>query len=116
MKLDAAQQSLLLQQAVLKHMTDMANGVDTQTTAMKVAATKNAEAMAKAVKSKLMQLNSDVVGHSVIPDMVNAIISWFQKLASQGGQLASNFVNNFLSGLKSAWGAVVSWLQSALAN
>src|SRR5260221_14776464 len=111
MNLDAAKQSLLSQQAVLKHMTDMTNGVDTQTTAMKTAATRNTEAMAKAVKSKLMQLNSDVVGHSIIPDMVTSIISWFQKLASQGGQLASNFVNNFLARRKSALGAVVSWLQ-----
>src|SRR6266487_1102613 len=114
MKLDAAQQSLDLQKAVLKHMQAMADGVNTHTGKMDTNATKNAEAMKKHVLAKLMELNNDAVGHSIIPDMATKIAKVFTNLASQASSWGSSLINNFKSGLQSAWNAVVSWVNGAL--
>jgi TP901 family phage tail tape measure protein len=114
MKLDAAKQTLALQQAVLKNMQDMAKGVNKHTGTMDTDATKNAAAMKKHVLAKLMELNNDAVGHSIIPDMVRSITRWFTNMASSALSWGSSLINNFKSGLQSAWNAVVSWVNGAL--
>jgi len=42
-------------------------------------------------------LYDTIVGHSIIPDMVNAIISWFTSLVSKGVALISSIVNRVIS-------------------
>lgn len=45
----------------------------------------------------------ELVGHSVVPDMINGIISWFQKMAS----IVQPIVDTFVKWIKSAWENIV---------
>ena len=78
-----------------------------------------------------------LVGGSIIPDIVNGILSWFGKLKNELNVIVSfiikwisdqwntlvkaatgwgqGIINNLLAGLKSAWQQVVSWFTGALA-
>lgn len=52
-----------------------------------------------------------LVGHSIVPDMVKAIIDWFMKLPKQLFSMISNFVNtiiNFFKNLATSAGTVFS--------
>lgn len=75
-------------------------------------------------------LYDELVGHSIIPDMVNGIISWFEQLPGRAGaaiqsmistilgllnglvtsalQIGANIVNNIAQGIRNAIGAVGS--------
>lgn len=75
-----------------------------------------------------------LVGHSIIPDMINGIINWFQQLperalsaissfassigsfftnlASQAVSWGSDMINNFISGLTNAAGGLISKAES----
>src|SRR6266700_3733276 len=78
-----------------------------------------------------------LVGGSIIPDIVNGILSWFGKLKNELNVIVSfiikwiseqwntlvkaatgwgqGIINNLLAGLKAAWQQVVSWFTGALA-
>ncbi len=78
-----------------------------------------------------------LVGGSIIPDIVNGILSWFGKLKNELNVIVSfiikwisdqwnnlvkaatswgqGIINNLLAGLKSAWQQVVDWFTGALA-
>ena len=64
----------------------------------------------------------ELVGHSIIPDMINAIISWFESLpgkvlnglASLGSdliKLASKAMHMLWDGFKNVWSAVWNWIK-----
>jgi SLT domain-containing protein/phage-related protein len=42
------------------------------------------------------ELWDKLVGHSIIPDMINGIINWFLKLPARLGQIVKNVVNNVI--------------------
>ena len=78
-----------------------------------------------------------LVGGSIIPDIINGILSWFGKLKNELNVIVSfiikwisdqwnnlvkaatgwgqGIINNLLAGLKSAWQQVVDWFTGALA-
>src|SRR6266699_3821524 len=82
-------------------------------------------------------LYQQLVGGSIIPQLINSIVSWFAQLpgrvlsaiASLPGKLAKLFtdlaakatswgaslIDNFLKGLQAAWATVVKWVTDALA-
>jgi len=68
-----------------------------------------------------------LVGGSIIPDLVNGIITWFGKLPGAIGAIfgkliaqasgwGSSLINGFLSGLQAAWAGLMAWVNQALAN
>src|SRR6266567_1685537 len=82
-------------------------------------------------------LYQQLVGGSIVPDLVRAIVTWFASMpgkimsaiASLPGKLAKLFtdlaakatswgaslIDNFLKGLQAAWATVVKWVTDALA-
>jgi len=116
MKLDAAQQSLAMQQAVLKNMQGTADGVNTQTGNMAKNADANAKRMHDNVIKRLIQLNDDAVGHSIIPDMISKIGKAFTDMAAAALSWGSTLIDNFKAGLQAAWAGLMSWVNTALAN
>lgn len=49
-------------------------------------------------------LSSTLVGNSIVPDMINAILQWFAKLPAEGIQLIAEFVTGLISELTTAIG------------
>src|SRR6266568_2292920 len=110
MKLDAAQESLAMQQQVLQNMQGLTDGVVTQSTNMANKSTAEVKRMHQQIINHLINMNDEAVGHSIIPNMVNSIISWFAKLP--GGVMnaissLSGRLSGFFNGLASqafSWG------------
>lgn len=58
------------------------------------------------------KIYNDLVGHSIVPDIVNGIISWFNKLPSFFTQLLTNILNWF----KQQWDNIYKAVQTAWTN
>src|SRR5258708_24637958 len=89
-----------------------------------------AQGFAAAIINIFQMLASVIVGHSIIPDMVNSIVNWFQQLparalgavqsllgmmsgffsdlASKAIQWGSNIINNVATGITNAMGTVAT--------
>lgn len=66
------------------------------------------------------RIYNDLVGHSIIPDLINGIISWFNKLPSFFTQLLTNILNwfkqqwdNISKAVQNAWTAIATLVQNA---
>lgn len=66
------------------------------------------------------RIYNDLVGHSIIPDLVNGIISWFNKLPTFFTQLLTNILNwfkqqwdNILKAVQTAWTNIANLVQNA---
>ena len=60
-------------------------------------------------------MNSILVGNSIVPDMVNAIIRWFGKLDGLSGTMratGANIISSLWQGLQSKWAGLKTWLDS----
>jgi len=55
-----------------------------------------------------MHLFDALVGHSIVPDMVNAIINWFEQLPGKALQWGADMINNFASGITNMIGNITS--------
>lgn len=80
----------------------------------------------KDIISWFTDLWDELVGHSIVPDMVNAIINWFKKLPSAVLNVIINLVNNVVQKFKdmftsvktavqSGWSTIKSWFSSNIA-
>ena len=80
----------------------------------------------KDIISWFTDLWDELVGHSIVPDMVNAIINWFKKLPSAVLNVIINLVNNVVQKFKdmftsvktavqSGWSTIKSWFSSNVA-
>jgi TP901 family phage tail tape measure protein len=58
------------------------------------------------------QIYNDLVGHSIVPDIINGIISWFNKLPTFFTQLLNNILNWF----KQQWDNILKTVQTAWTN
>ncbi len=89
-----------------------------------------AQGFAAAIINIFQMLASVIVGHSIIPDMINSIVNWFQQLparalgavqsllgmmsgffsdlASKAIQWGSNIINNVATGITNAMGTVAT--------
>ena len=52
------------------------------------------------------QLFNAIVGHSIIPDLINSIINWFAQLPGRMVQFGVNMVQGLINGIQSMFGAV----------
>lgn len=50
-----------------------------------------------------------LVGHSIVPDTVNAIVEWFTSLPRKIFGPVENFVNGLIEKFKGLWNGLVSW-------
>src|SRR6266567_1543367 len=116
MKLDAAQASLDLQKQVLANLQGLVDGSGKKLKTMADAALTNSRELKKNVINKLLELNNDAVGHSIIPDMVAAIGKCFTDMAASALNWGSTLIDNFKAGLQAAWAGLISWVNGALAN
>lgn len=62
-----------------------------------------------------VELWDELVGHSIVPDMVNAIIEWFRKLPSVILGVISDFVKNILTSFKNLWNSLKEWFLTNVA-
>ncbi len=116
MKLDAAQASLDLQKQVLANMQGLVDGSNKKLKTMADDALTNSRELKKNVINKLLELNNDAVGHSIIPNMVTAITKCFVDMAAAALSWGSTLIDNFKAGLQAAWAGLMSWVNTALAN
>src|SRR6266705_5142487 len=116
MKLDAALASLDLQKQVLANMQGLVDGSNRKLKTMADDALTNSRELKKNVISKLLELNNDAVGHSIIPNMVTAITKCFVDMAAAALSWGSTLIDNFKAGLQAAWAGLISWVNGALAN
>lgn len=79
--------------------------------------------MVQGIQDLMQGLSDTLVGHSIIPDMINSIVSWFAQLPGRilGGianfisQVASNFTNLAANAL--SWGSdMISNFSAGIAN
>ena len=61
------------------------------------------------------ELWDELVGHSIVPDMVNAIVDWFVKMPSRVIKPVKDLVNQVTSAFKNAWSTISSWFKSNVA-
>lgn len=52
--------------------------------------------MVNVIKALWQSLSDSLVGHSIVPDMINAIVSWFAQLPGRAGAAVSNMVSGVL--------------------
>src|SRR6266700_87358 len=116
MKLDAALASLDLQKQVLANMQGLVDGSNRKLKTMADDALTNSRELKKNVISKLLELNNDAVGHSIIPNMVTAITKCFVDMAAAALSWGSTLIDNFKAGLQAAWAGLISWVNGALAG
>src|SRR6266568_1694272 len=116
MKLDAAQASLDLQKQVLANMQGLVDGSNKKLKTMADDALTNSRELKKNVINKLLELNNDAVGHSIIPNMVTAITKCFVDMAAAALSWGSTLIDNFKAGLQAAWAGLIAWVNTALAN
>ena len=116
MKLDAAQASLDLQKQVLANMQGLVDGSNKKLKTMADDALTNSRELKKNVINKLLELNNDAVGHSIIPNMVTAITKCFVDMAAAALSWGSTLIANFKAGLQAAWAGLISWVNGALAG
>lgn len=57
-------------------------------------------------------LENDLVGHSIIPDMINAIIFWFNKIPTFLTQLITQQLNI----IKNGWNIIYNWIRSIMST
>lgn len=62
-----------------------------------------------------VKLWDELVGHSIIPDMVEAIIDWFWKLPGEVFKAIKEFVNGIINRVKELWANITSWFGTNVA-
>jgi phage-related protein len=104
--LDKMRQELIAQiqntsDPVQKHSLEMRLGVVTNMEKMHTQSAQHAQAMANDVVKHAQVMSDQMVGHSVIPDMVNAVIQWFQQMGPRALSAVSTMANQVLGRLSS---------------
>jgi TP901 family phage tail tape measure protein len=62
------------------------------------------------------QLWDDLVGHSIIPDMINGIVSWFEQLPGRSMTFVENLIGRLVSRLGSLGSQALTWGADMLAG
>lgn len=57
----------------------------------------------------------EIVGHSIIPDMVKAIVKWFKTLYNNSIGVIVDFASGIVSRFKNMWNTVSAWYQKNIA-
>lgn len=56
-----------------------------------------------------------LVGHSIVPDTINAIVAWFTSLPSKIFGVIDQFVNGIITKFKNLWNNIKSWFNNSVA-
>lgn len=71
--------------------------------------------LVEGVISWFTELWDELVGHSIVPDMVNAIVDWFLSLPKKILKPIQDFVNNIILKFKNMWSDIKSWFNTNVA-
>ena len=69
----------------------------------------------KGIIDWFVKLWDELVGHSIVPDTVNAIVEWFTSLPSKIFGSIDEFVNGIITKFKDMWSNIQSWFTSNVA-
>ena len=70
----------------------------------------------KGIIDWFVKLWDELVGHSIVPDMINAIIVWFTSLPSKIFGAIDSFVKGIISKFKGLWDSIKSWFNTSVAK
>lgn len=71
--------------------------------------------LVKGIIDWFTNLWDELVGHSIIPDMCNAIINWFNTLYNKSIGIIVNFVNGVITKIKQMWENIKAWFNANVA-
>ena len=54
----------------------------------------------------------ELVGHSIVPDMINAIIEWFKSMPAKVFAAVAEFVSGVITRVKGLWSDITTWFKS----
>ena len=57
----------------------------------------------------------ELVGHSIVPDMINAIVDWFLSLPGKIFKPVQDFVDGIIKKFKDMWSTIKSWFNTNVA-
>lgn len=59
-----------------------------------------------------VSLWDELVGHSIVPDMINAIVEWFKGMPAKVFAAVAEFVSGVLTRVKGLWTDITTWFKS----
>ena len=62
-----------------------------------------------------VELWDELVGHSIVPDTIEAIVDWFWKLPTLVGEAVAKFVKDVIADFKQLWNDIKAWFTSGVA-
>jgi len=62
-----------------------------------------------------VSLWDELVGHSIVPDMINAIVEWFKGMPAKVFTAVAEFVTGVITRVKQLWTDITSWFNSNVA-
>jgi TP901 family phage tail tape measure protein len=112
---------------IIQKIQDTSDPVQKKTLDMQLKTVTNMENMHKKAAQAALDMKNDVtkhsqdmadqvVIHSIIPDMVNNIISWFSKLPTEATKWAGDMMNNFINQINNGIGGIGQAVQRVAAT
>ena len=71
--------------------------------------------LVKGVISWFEELFDVLVGHSIVPDLINEIVKWFLSLPGKVIQSVKNFANDIIKTFKDMWSNIKTWFNANVA-
>lgn len=62
-----------------------------------------------------ISLWDELVGHSIVPDMINAIVEWFAGMPAKVFAAVAEFVSGVITRVKGLWTDITTWFKSNVA-
>lgn len=62
-----------------------------------------------------VSLWDELVGHSIVPDMINAIVEWFKGMPAKVFAAVAEFVSGVITRVKQLWTDITTWFKSNVA-
>lgn len=62
-----------------------------------------------------VQLWDELVGHSIVPDMINAIVDWFKNMPGRVFEAVQEFVDGVITRIKKLWSDITGWFGTNVA-
>ena len=69
----------------------------------------------KGIIDWFISLWDELVGHSIVPDMINAIVEWFKSMPAKVFAAVAEFVTGVITRVKQLWSDIKAWFNSNVA-
>lgn len=69
----------------------------------------------KGIIDWFIALWDELVGHSIVPDMINAIVEWFKGMPAKVFAAVAEFVSGVITRVKQLWTDITTWFKSNVA-